>query len=139
MFNDTEFSSFSKAAKRLNDHAYTGREGMVKYMKNRLETCPSIITAKTNDRVLKQRAFPSYKFRTKQHGDSKLYQLQNTAGKEHINVHSTADRFVDLFPDKLASHLKMFGMSGNVNLLTELYHDSDVGVGRITNDLLSQD
>lgn len=117
----------------------TGREGMVNYMKNQLETRPSIITAKTNDCVLKQRAFPSYKFRTKQHGDLKLYQLQNTTGKEHINVHSTANRFVDPFPDKLASHLKTFGMLGNINLLTVLYQDSDVGVGRTANDLLSQD
>ena len=30
-------------------------------------------------------------------------------------------------------------MLGNVNLFTELYHDSNVGVGQINNDLLSQD
>ena len=60
-------------------------------------------------------------------------------GKEHINVHPTADCFVDPFPDKLASHLAKFGMLGNVNLLTELYQDSNVGVGQIANDLISQD
>ena len=65
--------------------------------------------------------------------------LQNIAGKEHINVHSTANRFVDPFPDELASHLKVSAMSGNVNLLTELYQDTDAGVNRITNDLVSQD
>ena len=139
VFNDTEFRSLSDAAKRLNDPAYTSREGMVDYMKVRLDNRPSIITAKTDARVLKQQAIPSYKFRIKQHGDSKLNQLQNIAGKEHINVHSTVDRFVNAFPDKLTSHLKTFGMSGGVNFLTELYQDSDVGVGRIANDLINQD
>ena len=54
-------------------------------------------------------------------------------------MHSTVDCFVNPFPDKLASHLKTFGMSGGVNFLTELYQDSDVGVGRIANDLINQD
>ena len=82
MFNDTTFGSLSKAAKVLNDPAYAGCEKMANYMKNQLETCPSIITAKTGDCVLKPQAVPSYKFRTKQHGDSKLFLLQNNAGKE---------------------------------------------------------
>ena len=110
---------------------------MANYMKNRLETRPSIITAKTGDRVLKPRAVASYKFRTKQHGDSVL--LQNLAGKEHIHLRSTVDCFVDPFPHKLTRQLKAFGKLGNVNLLQELYHDSDVGVDQIANDLLGQD
>ena len=96
VFNDTEYQSLSDAAKALSNPAYMSREGMVDYMKVRLDNRPSIITAKPGARVLKQRAIPSYKFRTKQSGDAKLNQLQNTDGQEHINVHSTVDRFVEI-------------------------------------------
>ena len=98
MFNDTTFGSLSKAAKKLNDPAYAGCEKMAKYMKNRLEARPPLITAKTGDYIIQPCAVATYKFKTKQHESSVL--LQDVAGKEHIHLRSAFDCFVGPFPHK---------------------------------------